>query len=118
MSNLPTQVAFSSPAGSQWAQTFRLEGVDITGLAWEFVVRPNVVDTAQPPLVKVTTTVSTQGQITVDTSTGVVQVVLTPAATAVLGRGTRPYALWSNPGTTSQTCWCEGVFTTSPVAAA
>ncbi|MFI8535344.1 hypothetical protein ACIGMX_34505 [Streptomyces aquilus] len=118
MSNLPAQVAFSSPAGSQWAQAFRMQGVDITGLAWEFVIRPTVVDRADPPLVRVTSTINAQGQITVDTSTGAVQVVLTSAATKALGRGPKRYALWSNPGTPSQTCWCEGVFTALSVSAA
>ena len=118
MSNLPNQVNFTAPAGSQWAQAFQMTGVDITGLDWEFVIRPGVTDTAQPPLVKVTTTVSSQGQITVDTATGTVMVVLTPAATTLLKRGARPYALWSNPGTTSATAWCEGVFNSQLIAAA
>jgi len=117
VSNLPNQVSFTSPAGSQWAQTFQITGADITGLAWEFVIRPNVTDTTQPPLVKVTTTVSSQGLITANPATGAVQVVLTPAATAILGRGARPYALWSNPGTASATAWCEGVFNTQQIAA-
>lgn len=115
MSSLPTQVNFATAAGSQWAQTFQFTGVDITGLAWEFVIRPSVTDTAQPPLIKVTTTVGAQGQITVDTGAGTVQVVLTPAATVLLGKGARPYALWSNPGTTSATSWCEGIFNSSLV---
>jgi hypothetical protein len=118
VSSLPNQVNFSAPAGSQWAQTVRITGVDITGLAWEFVIRPNVADAAQPPLVKVTTTVSSQGYITVDVSAGTVQVVLTPAATALLGRGARPYALWSQPGTTQALAWIDGIFNTQLVAAA
>lgn len=117
MSSLPNQVNFAAAAGSQWAQTFQFTGVDITGLSWEFVIRPTVTDTAQPALVKVTTTVSAQGQITVNTGAGTVQVVLTPAATTLLGKGARPYALWSNPGTTTATSWCEGVFNTSLVPA-
>ncbi|MEU8968155.1 hypothetical protein AB0D11_02570 [Streptomyces monashensis] len=112
MTSLPNQVNFATAAGSQWAQTFQFTGVDLTGLSWEFVIRPNVNDTAQPPLVKVTTTVSAQGQITVNTTTGTVQVVLTPAATSLLGMGARPYALWSNPGTTTATTWCDGTFNT------
>lgn len=118
MSNLPAQVTFSSPAGSEWAQTFRMQGVDISGLDWEFVIRPTVVDRSDPPLVRVTPTVGVQGQITVDTGTDTVQVVLTSAATTALGRGPNRYALWSNPGTASQTCWCEGVFTALSVSAA
>lgn len=117
MSSLPNQVNFTTAAGSQWAQTFSLPSVDITGLAWEFVIRPTASDVAVPPLVKVTTTVSAQGQITVDTVARTVQVVLTPAATTLLDRGARPYALWSNPGTTTATTWCEGTFNTQLVPA-
>lgn len=112
MSSLPNQVNFSTAAGSQWAQTFSMPTIDITGLAWEFVIRPTATDVTVPPLVKVTATVSSQGQITVDTVARTVQVVLTPAATSLLGKGARPYALWSNPGTTSATTWCAGVFNT------
>lgn len=112
---MATQANFSTPSGSQWAQTFTISGVDLTGLTWEFVIRPTATDTAQPPLVKVTTTVSAQGQITVNTAAGTVQVVLTPAATSLLGKGARPYALWSNPGTTSATTWCDGTFNTQLV---
>lgn len=115
MASLPNQVNFTAASGSQWAQTFAFVGVDLTGLSWEFLIRPSVTDAAQPPLVKVTTTVSSQGQITVNVGAGTVQVVLTPAATTLLGKGARPHALWSNPGTTTQTTWCEGIFNTSLV---
>lgn len=117
MTSLPNQVNFATAAGSAWTQTFSMPTVDITGLTWEFVIRPTVTDATVPPLVKVTTTVSGQGQITVDTVARTVQVVLTPAATTLLGKGARPYALWSNPGTTTATTWCEGVFNTSLVPA-
>ena len=115
MAALPNQVNFSTAAGSQWVQTFQFAGVDITGLTWEFVIRPNVTDTAQPALIEVTTSATAQGQITVDTTAKTVQVVLTPAATTPLGKGARPYALWSNPGSATATAWCEGVFNTSLV---
>ncbi|MFE5868800.1 hypothetical protein ACFQ6V_09120 [Streptomyces roseifaciens] len=121
MAGLPMQWNTTTAAGSQWAQTFTLtkpDGtpLDITGLVWEFVIRPAVTDTAQPPLVKVTTTASSQGQITVTTSTASVQVVLAPAATSLLGRGARPFSLWSNPGTPTAVCWVEGSFHSQPVA--
>lgn len=119
---LPNQVQFSSAAGSTWRQTFTITDengpVDLTGLAWEFVIRPNTTDATVPALVTVTTTVSTQGQIDVVPLTGTVTVTLTPAATTLLGQGSRPHALWSNPGTTSAVCWAEGRFNTQLVAAA
>lgn len=123
MSGLPNQWNTTTPAGSQWAQAFQLQNddgtpVDITGWTWEFVIRPTVVDTASPALVQVTTTVTAQGYITVNISTATVIVVLAPAATALLGKGARPYALWSQPGTTQATAWVEGAFNTQLVAAA
>lgn len=122
MPQLPNQVQFSSAAGSVWRQTFTItdEGgpVNLTGLTWEFVIRPNTSDVTVPALVTVTTTPSAQGQIDVTPLTGTVTVTLTPAATALLGKGARPHALWSDPGTTTQTCWVEGVYNTQLVAAA
>lgn len=120
MPQLPNQVQFAAAAGSLWRQTFTITDengpVDLTGLTWEFVIRPNTVDATVPALVSVTTTPSTQGQIDVTPLQGIVTVTLTPAATALLGQGSRPHALWSNPGTTSQICWCEGRFSTQLVA--
>lgn len=116
MTNLPFQVNFAAAAGGQWAQTFRFPDTDITGLAWEFVIRPTVTDATQPGLVEVTTTVSAQGWITVDTTARTVQVVLTNAATTLLGKGARPYALWSNPNTGQDTPWAAGIFNSQLVA--
>lgn len=121
MSSLPNQWNTSTPAGSQWVQTFQLQNddgtpVNITGWTWELVIRPNVTDTATPALVQVTTTVSAQGYITTNTATGTVTVVLNPAATSLLGKGARPHALWSQPGTTQAVAWVEGVFNSQLVA--
>lgn len=123
MAQLPNQINFAAAAGSQWQQTFTITdstgaAVDLTGLTWEFVIRPTATDTTSPALVQITTTSGSQGQITVTPLTGVVTVTLTPAATSPLSKGARPYALWSNPGTTTATCWVEGVFNTSLIPAA
>jgi len=118
---LPNQVNFATAAGSVWQQTFTLTdasgvAINLTGLTWEFVIRPNVTDATAPALVQVTTTATAQGQITVVPLTGTVTVTLTPAATALLGQNTRPHALWSNPGTATATCWTEGRFNTALVS--
>lgn len=110
-------------AGAQWVQVFKLTNadgsiVDLTGLTWEFVIRPAVTDAAPTPLVKVTTTGTSQGQIVIDIPTGTITVTLTPSATALLGRDSRAHALWSNPGTTTAVCWVEGSFDSALVAAA
>lgn len=101
-------------AGSQWPQSFTMldddtgQPLNLTGLAWEFVIRPNVTDTANPALVQVTTAATAQGYVTVDLVNAVVQVVLTGPATALLANLSCPYALWSNPGQPDRTCWAEG----------
>jgi hypothetical protein len=114
-------MSFTTAAGSQWQQTFTLTNPDgtpinLTGLTWEFVIRPTVQDAAVPPLVSVTTTPTSQGSITVTPLTGIVTVTLTPAATTLLGKGQRPHALWSNPGTPTAITWVAGNFTTQLVA--
>lgn len=123
MAALPNQWNASAAAGSQWSQSFQLVNddgtpVNVTGWTWEFVIRPSVNDTASPALVQVTTTANSQGYITVNTATATVTVVLNPAATTPLSKGSRPYTLWSNPGTTTAVAWVDGMFNTQLVAAA
>jgi hypothetical protein len=118
---LPNQVNFATAAGSTWQQTFTLTdaagvAINLTGLTWEFVIRPNVTDATAPALVQVTTTATAQGQITVVPLTGTVTVTLNPAATTLLGQNSRPHALWSNPGTSTATVWVEGRFNAALVA--
>lgn len=113
----------ATAAGSLWVQTFTLlngDGtrIDLTGLGWEFVIRPGVTDAADPPLVKVTTAPGSQGGIVVDVDAATVTVTLTPEATVLLGKGARPHALWSQPGTANSICWVNGTFNSSLVAAA
>jgi hypothetical protein len=113
----------SAPSGSQWVQAFQPANddgtlIDITDLDWEFAIRQSVTDASPTPLVKVTPVPSSQGYIAVTLATSTVLVVLSPAATSLLGKGARPFALWSNPNTTTATTWVDGVFNTQLVAAA
>ncbi|NUP47538.1 MAG: hypothetical protein HOW97_09545 [Catenulispora sp.] len=121
MSQLPQNWNTSAAVGSEWAQTFTLSNngvpVDLTGWTWEFVIRPDVEDQTANPLVKVTMTSGSQGQITVVPTTGTVTVTLTPAATAALGTGFKTHALYANPGTTTQACWVAGIFNAQATAA-
>jgi hypothetical protein len=123
VSALPNQWNATAAAGSQWAQAFQLQNddgtpVNITGWTWEFVIRLTVTDAASPALVQVTTAANSQGYITVNTTTATVTVVLNPAATSQLGKGAKPYTLWSNPGTTTATAWVDGTFNSQLIAAA
>jgi hypothetical protein len=51
---------------------------------------------------------TSQGSITITPLTGMVTVLLTPAATTLLGTGIYPYALWASPGTSAANLWVEG----------
>lgn len=106
----------NTAVGSLWREDFILTDeddnpLDLTGLDWEFVIRPSATDDTAPPLVAVTTVPGPQGSITVDLPTATVTVTLTPAATAPLGKGARPHALWSDPtDPDGRICWVHGIF--------
>ena len=109
------QVTATANAGSAWSQTYTITQtpggppVDLTGWTFELVIRPSSSDLTSPALVQVTSAQSSaQGSITITPETGTVAVVLTPAATMILGQGARPYALWSGPGTDAATVWVDG----------
>lgn len=118
------QVTTTAFAGSVWAETYTLTNpdgtpIDLTGLVFEFVIRPNTSDTTSPALVQVTSSSSNaQGGIAVTPLAGTVAVTLTPAATALLKQGARPYTLWSQPGTSSAVAWVTGTFNSMLVASA
>jgi hypothetical protein len=122
--SLPNQINAQAIAGSMWNTSYQLyddngDLMNIVGKTFGFRIRPTVTDSTPTPLVSVSSTgASAQGSITVDTVTSTVQVVLTPAATALLGRGTRPYALWMNPGLADATDLVTGTFQSALTAAA
>lgn len=120
---MPTQASATAYAGSVWSETYALTQtpngppIDLTGLAFSFVIRPSLVDTTSPALVQVSSSGSNaQGSIAVTPTAGIVAVSLTPAATSLLGQGERYYTLWSNYGTNTATAWVEGTFTSKLVA--
>lgn len=121
---LPNQVQANAAAGGQWTETYTLQNNDgtlmnLTGKSFEFVVRPSVTDTTEPAKVAVNSTAANaQGYITVTANTSTVQVVLSPTATALLGKSAYPYALWMDPGLPDATPVVAGTFFTSLVAAA
>lgn len=107
--------------GTLWRRSFRFSAdgvlIDLTGLTWQFVIRTSVIDKTSPALISVTQTPNAQGSITVDLPTSVVTVTLTGVATALLTKGDRPLALWSNPTDPSgRILWVEGIFNAIPVA--
>lgn len=110
MPTLPNHLNINSlAAGSQWTCSYQLQNDDgtlfnITGMTFEFVIRPTASDITAPALVTVNSTAATvQGYITVTVATATLLVVLSPTATALLGQSSFPYSLWMNPGTPSAT---------------
>lgn len=75
----------------------------ISGATWEYVARVSQTDATVPPAVKITTTLSVAGLITVTSTAALSQVQLQfyGAATASLAPGTYWHALWMNPGGTT-----------------
>lgn len=114
MPALPNQIQINVAAGSQWSQGYQLQNddgsiLDITGMAFEFVIRPNTSNVTEPALVSVSSTESSvQGYITVTVDTATLLVVLSPTATALLGQSAYPYSLWMAPGTSAQTDLVQG----------
>lgn len=119
-----TQANAYADAGYQWVETYtftQTQGgppIDLTGLVFEFVIRPDVKNTSSPALVQVSSSGSnSQGSISIPTPTnGIVTVTLTPAATTLLGQGSRPYTLLSGAGTSTASSWVTGSFTSRLVA--
>jgi hypothetical protein len=74
----------------------------ITGATWEYVARSTPTDTGTP-LIKITTSASAAGLLTVISTASVSSVLLQiyPAATVSLAPGTYYHAMWMDPGTPS-----------------
>lgn len=118
----PNVVPAYVDADGTWSETYTLTDnlgnpLNLTGMVFQFVVRTTLTNTTEPALITVSSSGTTsQGSITITPLTGVVTVSLTPAATLPLGQGVYPYALWSNPGTSTQTPWVKGNMTSDLVA--
>lgn len=116
MPELPSLVNAEAIAGSLWDKGYQLFNEDsslmnITTKTFSLVIRPTVTDASPSPLVSVSSQQATvQGYITVDTNASTLLVVLSPTATALLGRGARPYAVIMNPGLVDATDVIVGTF--------
>jgi hypothetical protein len=101
--------ALRMPVGSaqNWTFTFTTSApggttpYSISGSTWEYVARTSLTD-AGTPAVKITTTASAAGLITVTSAATLSQVLLQiyPAATSSLTPATYYHSLWINPGLT------------------
>lgn len=82
----------------------------ITDATWEYVARTSATDTTEPPLIEITTSVTSAGLITITDSVTVSSALLAiyPAATATLAPGTYYHSLWMNPATASAYPWFGG----------
>jgi hypothetical protein len=83
----------------------------ISGATWEYVVRTSATDLTSPPLIEITTALTSAGQLTVTASATTSSVLLTiaPAATVNLAPGSYAQALWENPGTSTAFCVFDGL---------
>lgn len=79
---------------------------DTDGTTWSYVANISA-GYSGPPVLSVTTTPTSAGMLTV-TSTGVVELVLYPAATAALKAGDYRHTLWMDPGEQSAFAWATG----------
>ncbi len=118
----PVNWALRTPAGSfaEYVFTFlAADGAtpyDITGAAWEYVVRLNATDTGTP-LISVTATASASGLLTVSTSpASAVSLTLYPAATQSLQAGSYAHCLWMDPGTSAAFAWLTGSLIVMPAS--
>lgn len=110
------------PQGSLYTASYVLTNADgslynISAATFEYVVRLFPTDTSITPIVKLTTSSTAQGVLSVNTGTSTVTITLNPAATsALLARNLYAQALWMNPGTTTADPWFSGQFLIVPVA--
>lgn len=118
-SSTTQQWSLRMPAGSvqQWLFGFTTGAPGgttswpISGATWEYVARTSATDLTVPPLIKITTSSSAAGLLTVTASATVSSVLLAmnPAATVSLAPGTYYQALWQNPGTATAMCIFDGL---------
>lgn len=109
ISTQPWSLRMDQGAEQQWLFTFTTGapgGVTpwpISGSTFEYVARTSATDLMVPPLIKITTSPSSAGLLTVtsNSATSSVQLTMYPAATVSLTPGTYYQALWASPGTTS-----------------
>lgn len=124
MPTLPTTASIQLGIGAQYTNNYTIQNPDgslfpITGTTWEFAVRNDPSELVSVnPLIKVTTTSSASGLITINTSTSVVSLTVAPVATGVLTQKQYVYSLWMNPGTTTATAWFTGTLFATFIALA
>lgn len=109
------------PRGGQQGVVFALKQADgirpfpIAGKTFSYVVRASPADTGTP-LINVTTSATTQGQLVVDTTFSTIALSLLSAATSGLTPGVYYHGFWMNPGQTSAFNWFAGKFIVEPVS--
>lgn len=119
---LPNLYNIQTASGSQYSVSFTIKNDDgslanITNKTFEFVVRDRT-DSPNTPIFSVNSTSSTgNGTITVNTTTSVVSVTLTPAAVNLITTGGGPYTLWMDPNLSDATALVVGTFFVESVAA-
>jgi hypothetical protein len=112
----------SIPSGSLYRASFVLTNADgslynISAATFEYVVRIDANDSSTTPLIKLTSTSSAAGVLTVNTGTSTVTVTINPAGTSGLPtRALYAHALWMNQATATAVPWFSGQFIVTPLA--
>lgn len=118
---LPNNYTIVTVAGSQWSSIFTIYNDDgtlanLTNKVFEFVVR-NRLGSPGTVLFSFTSTIpNAYGSMTVDVTNSTVQVIVNPAATALITEGGGPYTLWMDQNLPDATALVTGVFFANPVA--
>ena len=121
MPALPNVFSIQMGIGSQWSQSYTFQNadgslVDLTGHTFSFVVRNDPSEpNALTPAIKVDTTGTSQGSITVNVPTATITVNLLASATGTLTQKVYYYSLWMDPGTTS-VAWATGTIFAAQIA--
>lgn len=118
---LPNNYTIVTALGSQWSSIFTIYNDDgtlanLTNKTFEFVVRDRL---GQPGTVLFSFTAAAPnayGSMTVNTVNSTIQVVVNPAATALITEGGGPYTLWMDQNLSDATALVTGVFYANPVA--
>jgi hypothetical protein len=122
VSPLPNLYNIQAASGSQYSVSFTVQNdngslANITNKTFELVVRDRT-NSPNRTFFSINSTSSTaNGTITVNTTTSVVSVLVTPTAVNLITNGGGPYTLWMDPNLSDATALVVGTFFVEPVAA-
>jgi hypothetical protein len=109
------------PRGGQQSVRFALKQANgitpfpVNARTFEYVVRPDANGTGTP-LVSITSALTAQGQLVIDTVSSIITMNLLAVATSGLTTGNYYHALWMDPGQSTAFNWFAGKFILQPAS--